>query len=212
MRKFFTYIQALLDFILPRDAEVAFLQSLTPDALSLLCRPAQNRADSYITALHSYKDTRIKKLVWHLKFKEQRWVAERFGFLLARHISVENFSGKTLLIPVPIHTKRRRERGYNQCEWLCEEIMNNVGSKTNIAYCPNAVVREVYTVKQSWSNKIERQKNIQNVFRVIDQATVAGSHIIIIDDVCTTGATLDEMRRTLIASGACSIAAFVIAT
>jgi ComF family protein len=211
MRKFLTYIQALLDFILPHDDEVAFLQGLTPDALSLLCKPAHNQADSYITALHSYKDARIKKLVWHMKFKEQRWVAATFGFLLARRISVEKFSGKTLLIPVPIHTKRRRERGYNQCEWLCEEITRNLDQQTNITYYPNIVVRDVYTVKQSWSSKTDRQKNIRNVFRLVDNATITSSHIIIIDDVCTTGATLDEMHRTLVAAGALSVRAFVIA-
>ncbi len=211
MRNFFTYIQVLLDFILPRDAEVAFLQGLTPDALSLLCKPAQNRADSYTTALYSYKDERIKKLVWHLKFKEQRWVAERFGFLLAQRISVEKFSGKTLLIPVPIHKKRRRERGYNQCEWLCEGITQHLDADTHIVYSPNIVVRDVYTVKQSWSSKTARKKNIRNVFRVIDKVVIAGTHIIIIDDVCTTGATLDEVRRTLVAAGALSVKAFVIA-
>ncbi len=210
MRKFFTYIQAVLDFILPRDAEVAFLQELTPDALSLLCKPAHNQADSYITALHSYKDARIKKLVWHMKFKEQRWVAERFGFVLARRISVEKFSGKTLLIPVPIHAKRRRERGYNQCEWLCEEIARHV-DKCDITYRADILVRDVYTIKQSWSGRVDRHKNIRGVFRVIDVRAVAGAQIVIIDDVCTTGATLDEARRTLLEAGALSVKAFVIA-
>ena len=215
MGNFFTYIQYVLDFILPRDAEVTYLKNLTPDALSLLFKPSSKTHSAYVTALYSYKDVRIKKLIWHMKFKECRWVADKFGFLLARCISVDNKNQKTLLIPVPIHPKRRRERGYNQCEWLCEAIMKNIhrpsDSPTQITYRPDVTRRDVYTVKQSWSNREDRRAHIRDVFRVENISAINGANVIIIDDVCTTGATLDELRRTLLASGAISVRAFVIA-
>ncbi len=200
---------------MPRDAEVTYLKSLTPDALSLLFKLAPKTHSDYVTALYSYKDARIKKLIWHMKFKECRWVADKFGFMLARGISVDNKNKKTLLIPVPIHKKRRRERGYNQCEWLCEAIIKNIhqppDSPAQIAYHSDVVRRDIYTVKQSWSNRANRRAHIRDVFRVDDISAINGASIIIIDDVCTTGATLDEMRRTLLASGAISVRAYVIA-
>ncbi len=210
MRNFFTYLQKLIDLILPRDQDLVKLREMRPEDAALLFKPNVESPPRYVRALYSYRDPLIKKLVWHMKFKECQWVAELFGEMLAQHISGENFPSKTLLIPVPIHTKRRRERGYNQCEWLCESIIKKCTADF-LEYKPNIVTRDIYTVKQSWSDKATRQSNIQNVFLVKDSEKVRGRNVIIIDDVCTTGATLDEMRRTLLAAGALSVRAFVIA-
>ncbi len=210
MRNFFTYLQKLIDLILPRDQDVVKLRNMRPEDVALLFKPYTEAKLRYVQALYSYRDPLIKKLVWHMKFKECQWVAELFGEMLARRMSVENFPSKTLLIPVPIHPKRRRERGYNQCEWLCEEIIKKCTAEL-FEYSPHIVIRTMYTVKQSWSDRATRQSNIENAFLVKDAEKVCGKNVVIIDDVCTTGATLDEMRRTLVASGALSIRAFVIA-
>jgi len=203
----------LIDIILPRNMEMEQLRRMNMSTLDLLLHPVREKPPKYVTVLYSYKDIRVKNMVWHMKFKECMWVAEIFGKIMAGRISGENFSSKTLLLPVPIHSKRRRERGYNQCEWLCEHIMKHItnSARTHIIYSPKIVTRAVYTVKQSWSDKKDRQENIRGVFTISDLSRIVGADVLIIDDVCTTGATLDEMRRTLLEAGAFSVKAYVIA-
>ena len=123
-----------------------------------------------------------------------------------------------VMIPIPLHPKRFAERGYNQCEWLCEEIIKNICAENEmnsnvpkIFYNKKILRRIKYRTKQSWSSRKERFQNSGGIFAVDDETCVAGRTFILIDDVVTTGATLNEARRTLLAAGASKVFCFVIA-
>ena len=135
------------DFILDQEAILKKLQSRSFEA-SLLdlksggcevgcdddredghdVRHNVGREDGCDYAIFSYKNSDVKDLIWQLKFNDNKFVADFFGFCLKRRITDDSFFAdenfnRIVLIPIPIHKKRRSERGYNQCEWLCDAVI-----------------------------------------------------------------------------------------
>jgi len=202
----------LIEIIFPRDFDVFELrEELNGGFLS-------SKKDD-VHYLFKYKNKFVKQAIWEMKFKRNKQVAEFFGKFMAVEI-LENIDIRKnyLLIPTPIHKKRRVERGFNQCEWLCKEIMKNLeenggNSTSSIKYSAKILLRKEYTTKQSWSNKNEREKNLKGVFQVSEkfQSEIVGAKIILIDDVLTTGSTIREMHRTFSKSGASEIISIVVA-
>jgi predicted amidophosphoribosyltransferase len=133
--------------------------------------------------LYNYEHKEIQDMVWQLKFNDNYFVAEVFGRSLAETIrntirDNQNF----YLIPIPIHNKRRRERGYNQCEWLCENILKII-KKENLIYKPNLLIRKKYTKKQSWNtNRNARLSAVENIYSLNSHFSVSDKNFIIIDD------------------------------
>lgn len=156
-------------------------------------------------AIFSYKDKYIREAVWQIKFKSNRHFAEIFGKIIYKKI-IENYlekksANKIILIPLPIHKKRRQERGFNQTEWLCEEIMKIDQSKIGkniLNYQKDFLIRDKYSIKQSWSKKKERIENIDQVFKINPKQKEFDRKIILLDDVYTTGSTLKSACLTLL--------------
>jgi len=191
-----------MEIIFPRDFEVSGLEKYLDSQVSDLNK-------DNVLFLFKYKDNNLKQAIWEMKFKSNRRVAEVFGKFLANKINkLLNAGDKYLLLPTPIHKKRRDERGFNQCEWLCEEIIKNIRPNE-----PKILLREKYTTKQSWSDKKAREENLKGAFKVSEKNKdeIVGIKIILIDDVLTTGSTIREMRQTLKESGASEIISIVIA-
>jgi ComF family protein len=219
-------VNYFLNFILDEDTSIFLLRKLGPeDFIKYLynnCKPERVDIDNF-NHVFSYQSKDIKNLIWQLKFNDNKKVADVLGLILAGEInslwntsrSAMNqqfaFSKGTLLIPIPIHSKRRRERGYNQCEWLCNSISQNLKSK-NIIYRKDILKRVVYKKKQSWNkNKTDRLKSVGDIYKIKDSSELRGKNCILIDDVYTTGSTVNEARRMLLASGANQILILTIA-
>lgn len=174
----------------------------------------------WVIGLYKYKNKPVKNAVWQMKYLSNRKVARFFGQKMAE-ILIENKVENYILIPIPIHWRRRLERGFNQSEWLCKEIVrafNENNSQTKIKsnheiFFRKVLKRVIYSKKQSWNNKLMRQKNIVSVFKVKEKfkKEIAGKNILLIDDVVTTGATLKEARHELLIHGATSVKALTIA-
>lgn len=164
--------------------------------------------EKWIISLYPYKDKVIKDSIWQLKFRSDKEKAKYFGKELAITISSLHLN-EYILIPIPIHWRRRLERGFNQTEWLCREII----SHNNYMQYWKALKRPKYSKKQSWSNKKVRQENIQSVFKIKPAYVkhLHGKNFLLIDDVVTTGATLKEARHELLIHGATSVKALTIA-
>jgi competence protein ComFC len=165
--------------------------------------------------LYNYEHKEIQDIVWQLKFNDNFLVAEIFGRSLSEKIrdiikDQQNF----YLIPIPIHKKRRRERGYNQCEWLCENIIKFKKDKKvqNIFYRKDLIYRIIYTQKQSWHNdRSDRLNAVKNIYKLNKDFCFKDKNFILIDDVYTTGATINEARRLLLAAGAKNVLILTIA-
>ena len=106
-----------------------------------------------------------------------------------------------VILPVPIHTKRYRNRGYNQAE----EIAVRLSEASGIPCDPSAVFRVKNTAAQKGLDPSDRRKNLQNAFRVSGQAELEGKRILIVDDIYTTGTTVDSMAACLLSAGAAQV-------
>ena len=151
----------------------------------------------YSCSVFRYEDDVIN-LIHQLKFDEKISYARSIGeILLASFNSVllEKQGVPDCIIPVPLHDKRLRKRGYNQSI----EIARVMAKKLEIPIAHDAVVKKHGTLAQSGLNANERQKNIKNVFSVINVETYR--HVLIIDDVVTTGSTVNEVAKVLKKNG-----------
>ncbi len=159
-----------------------------------------------------YHDPRVTALVWELKYHGTRRSAALAGEYMAEILlaAASEELGVPLLIPVPMHAARRRERGHNQTELLCVAALRHLGD--TFEYAPKALVRTLYTKTQQGLPRAERLNNIKNSMAAGPGAgRIAGRVCIVVDDVTTTGATLEEAQRALRQAGARAVHCIALA-
>jgi ComF family protein len=144
------------------------------------------------------KDSMLEKLLYQLKYKGRKEVGEYCGQLMGEAIRNTAFATVDALIPLPLFPKKERMRGYNQAAMICEGI----AGVTNIPVWKHAVQRVSSTDTQTRKNRVERWANMQGRFDVPDAAKIAGRHLLLVDDVITTGATLEACGTVLADAGA----------
>jgi len=145
-------------------------------------------------------------LVVRLKYRGE----ERLGSLLGERMAgvlKDTESGIDLIVPVPLHAARLRERGFNQATLLARRIGKEWGKEVD----PFLLKKVRATPAQATLSREERRKNIKGAFLVADEARIAGKKILLVDDVATTGATLNEAAKILKKSGATGVEAAVAA-
>ncbi|MBQ9950597.1 MAG: ComF family protein [Clostridia bacterium] len=137
-------------------------------------------------------------VVRNFKYHGVRKLAEPMAKDMLRALDQIQPIGAELVVPVPMHRKRRKQRGYNQSELLAREI-----AKALNLPCENGLVRMRNTVQQAKLEGDSRRKNLKGAFRA--ESCVAGKRILLVDDVYTTGETARECARALRDGGAVSV-------
>jgi ComF family protein len=139
-------------------------------------------------AYFSYaKKGRYRRIVLRIKYYDGRLLGETMGrFMAAELMKSDFFAGIDLLVPVPLHPHKRRRRGYNQSEW----IARGVSQVTSIPVDTTAVVRIRNNRSQTHRPAALRWDNVAGIFALRRPGQLAGRHILIIDDVLTTGSTI----------------------
>lgn len=132
-----------------------------------------------------------------------RFLGRRLGECVAKNREIGEFD---LLVPVPLHRERCRERGYNQAEVIAKCVSEISG----IPYSADIVSRSRATKSQTKLSRSERIQNVAGAFEIKNPQMVMGKSIMIVDDVVTTGATVSEIARTLISAGASRVGAICI--
>jgi ComF family protein len=140
--------------------------------------------------------------VWKLKFAHARAAVDPMAALLVGRCL---FDADTLFVPVPTATNRVRQRGYDQAELLCRALAAHTGLPYRLALARHGQSRQVGT------SRSERLKHLENALRVTASPLVHGKHIVLIDDVLTTGATLEAAARVVKRAGAKRVDAIVFA-
>ena len=173
--------------------------------------------DNLIVA-SSYKENNISSLVHLYKYNFIRDLSVPLGKLLIKTILKNNLPLPDLIIPVPLHKKRLRWRGFNQSELLANYIGENITPGFPIPVLSDFIIRKKYTRPQmKIKNYKERQKNIEGIFSVGNnnycslQDDVARKTILLVDDIATTGSTLFECGKILKKYGAKKVFGLVIA-
>ncbi len=137
----------------------------------------------------------VQQLIHNLKFRGHQEVGTVVGDWFAEDlISLQIIKTIDEIIPVPVHKKRFKERGYNQVTTFGEALSKNL----NITYNPNILVRNVYSKTQSKKNLLDRNDTNANIFDVNFSEKDHNKHFVLIDDVMTTGATLELCANALL--------------
>ncbi len=148
----------------------------------------------------------VRQAVHRLKYDNLRALAKPLAELLHDYVELCPVPGE-VLVPVPLHRKRLRERGYNQSGLLAREL----GRMMGLPVVDNCLTRERHNPPQArTSNVEERRQNVLDLFSCRDRR-LSNKKVILIDDVATSGATLDSCASTLKQSGAASVWALVLA-
>ena len=140
----------------------------------------------------------VQQLIHLLKYKGKRSVGTRLGVMLAQVLRDRpRWQEADLIIPVPLHKSRLRERGYNQSFLIGKAL----GEKLRKPLRPELLVRKRSTRSQTKLNVAERIENVSGAFRVNHPEQLDGKRIILVDDIITTGATADACSRSLLNAG-----------
>lgn len=177
---------------------------LLPVKASLVCGACLANPPAYsriIAALHYTFP--VDALIRSLKYRSHLVMAPILANLLIQKIDLSDLPD--YIIPMPLHAIRLRERGFNQAV----EIGRAIAKKCHIEMLPDACIRVRNTLSQAGLPWREREKNVRNVF--VCKADLSGKHVAILDDVMTSGATINEMAKALRRQGATVIDGWVVA-
>lgn len=205
MHQLFLYI---IDFIFPPKEEEITIRNISNEDFYIKYNKVIENEFNYIKSIYSYKDPLIRELIWQIKYKKNVKAIEIAGYSLYKKIIEDKYKGK-ILIPIPISKERRKERGYNQCELIINEIL-----KYDTAEIFNKDFNILYRIKniekQTFKNRNDRLINTKDIF----QAKNNGNEkipLILIDDVSTTGSTMNEASLALKKAGYVNIEYLTIA-
>lgn len=155
----------------------------------------------FLSCYYFEKEGALQQVIHLLKYQGMKSMGVLLGREVGSHIVREpEFAGADYLIPVPLHRLKQRERGYNQCEFLCKGIEEVSG----IPLRSDLLRRAKYTHSQTQLNLSERKSNVGDAFevnpRTLDE--IRNRSVILVDDVITTGSTINACARVLVGAGA----------
>lgn len=150
----------------------------------------------------------IREKMIAYKFYDKSYLYNLFYKILIDDKSACEFlKSYDIIIPVPIHKKRKWQRGYNQSELIAKKI----SSELKIPIVTDVLKKQINTLPQSTLDKIDRAKNAQNVYNVENRLKILNKRVLIFDDIYTTGATAQECKKVLKIAGANKVGVMTIA-
>ena len=171
---------------------------------------ADGMVQDFLACFLFEKEGKLQEIVHLLKYRGIKSLGVRLGREIGGRIQDKSeFASADYLIPVPLHKLKQRERGYNQSEYLCQGI----SEVTHIPTHASLIVRKKYTESQTKLNLLQRQENVGSAFAINPKhrSCVQGKSLIIVDDVITTGSTINACAKELVAAGASSVFAASVA-
>nr|WP_294875205.1 ComF family protein [uncultured Pedobacter sp.] len=140
------------------------------------------------------KGGKVQNIIHNLKYKNQTGLGIKLGKLIGDRLnSAPDYMDIDLIIPVPLHKKRERSRGYNQSELIAQGI----SSALNVSVDSTLLIRTITTDTQTKKGRYMRFENMRTVFSVKNSEILVGKHILLVDDVITTGATIEACALEL---------------
>ena len=209
-----TFFEYAFDLLTPPRRTEKIVRTLSLATLCALAPPPRELlGDTTAISILPYKDPAVAALVWEVKYYANKRAAKLAGALFAEvflDIASEEV-GHIVLIPIPMHHKRKKERGHNQTELLCKAALAHLSGRGSFDYKPDILERTLYTTAQQGLPKHRRLRNVTNSMKLKGGVKKDGGNLknslkdrvcIIVDDVSTTGATFAEAYRALKESGA----------
>ncbi|MCX2494134.1 phosphoribosyltransferase family protein [Pedobacter sp. PF22-3] len=158
--------------------------------------------------LYFRKGAKVQNLIHNLKYNGRTDVGVLLGNMLGERLKSANlYQDIDLVIPVPLHRKKYKTRGYNQSTFIAEGI----AAQLEIGISEDHLIRNTSTESQTKKSRYNRYENMKDVFQVNYPEDIIGKHILLVDDVITTGATLEACAITLLDIGAAKVSIAAIA-
>ena len=192
----------VLDVIMPLRAHTMRIKKITTRNVSPVPR-VFHLLHNDVTTLLSYQNNHVKDIILALKHERSERAAQICAHIVADYLieeisALRVFSPRPILImPVPLHESRMRERGFNQMERVLERLPLRLRDGTGATLIHDGLIRTRATLAQARLPRATRLTNMRNAFAVRDVSRVKGSHVFLIDDVTTTGATLEAAALPL---------------
>ena len=154
--------------------------------------------EAAMAMLYFKKGTKVQQLIHNLKYNGKTEVGHHLGNLLGEKLALSaNYKAIDYIIPVPLHPKKERTRGYNQS--VC--IADGIAEVLAVPVHKTLLVRKKITETQTRKSRFIRYENMLSVFELLEPKQLINKHVLLVDDVITTGATLEACGNSLIAGG-----------
>ncbi len=167
------------------------------------------KVEEVASLLYYKKGNNVQRILHALKYKGQKelgaFLGEYYGHLLARE---PRFQTVDYIVPIPLHPKKQRKRGYNQSEWIAKGLAEGMGKP----YRTDILTRAQYTETQTKKSRFSRWENVKEVFVAKGDESVEGRHLLVCDDVLTTGATMEAAIQQLLAIPDVRVSVVTLAT
>jgi ComF family protein len=210
-----TVLEGVLDLVFPRSETLRSIEEMDASAFASAAAPASEEQERWRLSLFSYEDPLVSTAIRELKYRGNRRIAKLWGELVSEAIIGEMAdealfdAKKFVLVPLPLSPQRERERGFNQCALILSHLSPEARDLCEIRTDILEKIR--HTESQTHLKRSDRLTNLAGSFGVRYPETVRGRHVVILDDVTTTGATFTEARRALLAAGAKKVTCVALA-
>ncbi|MBS3769952.1 MAG: ComF family protein [Bacteroidales bacterium] len=151
--------------------------------------PLQHAASMF----YYIKGSRYQKLIYIMKYHGNKELGYEMGKIYGRLLIGTSFSQAGVIVPVPLHPRKMRKRGFNQSEWIGKGLAESL----QIPMITKHLYRSVNTKTQTRKSRLERWQNVENVFKIRSVDAFRNRHVLLVDDVVTTGATLESCAGLL---------------
>lgn len=167
------------------------------------------KVENVCSLLYYKKGNGVQHILHALKYKGQKELGSFLGEYYGRQLKLEpRFRTIDFIIPIPLHPDKERKRGYNQSEWIAKGLSAGMGKP----YRTDVLVRTHYTETQTKKSRFSRWENVKEVFEVADADALRGRHVLVCDDVLTTGATMEAAIQKLHSAAECYVSVATLAT
>ncbi|WP_432662658.1 ComF family protein [Wukongibacter baidiensis] len=153
-------------------------------------------------------DDSAKKTIYDLKYHKKRYIAYHVAEIIYDRLIESDIHDFDIIIPVPLHKARQRERSFNQAGIISKYI----GKMMNIDVDNRSLIRCRNTITQNQLTKEERRKNLEDAFEIINNNNIRDKNVLLIDDIYTTGSTVNQCSKVLTESGALNVYVATFAT
>ena len=155
------------------------------------------------------KGSKYQSLIHNLKYKGMKELGAEMG----KHFAIDllqsdDFSSIDLICPVPLHPQREKKRGYNQSWWIALGMANQMQKPVSLGN----LIRVTATETQTRKTRFERWQNVEGIFDLKDPQAYCGKHILLVDDVVTTGATIEACAQTILSKTDARVSIATLAT
>ncbi len=218
MEKIYNFLIQFFELLFPRDKKTVIYDVINSSTIEQTAVRIFTETSFKCMAPFPYSNPIIKNAIKATKYHSHKRAAKILGEALAPYISEElaelrmfGSFNKPVIIPIPLHSSRLNERGFNQSERIVNSVIKQIDD-SDITLSINILTRHKNTTHQTRSeNKKVRYLNMENAFFVPQTKLIKGKDIILVDDVITTGATLVSAQNTLLKAGARNVLCVAVA-